>query len=144
MRSADQLRKIINLLADSGQGHVARHILAEEAVARKMLVSELMDWVADQKIGKKPSSKDDDDDDDDDGNDKFERAPVRLDLLDNGDYGLRTFIKASTEKAWLVEMPKGLPIWLPKSRCEFVATDKSKRACIRIPAWLGREKGFEA
>src|SRR5262249_17361339 len=121
-RTSEQLRKIINMLADERQAPVALNMLRAEAKDRDILVVDLLASLAPTAPSPEP-----------------ELEPVPTDSLDiaigkridHRSYGLRSEIKHETEKAYLVRSPVGGPdVWLPKTQCEYHGEDAVGRAIL--------------
>jgi hypothetical protein len=128
-----KLRAVVNLLADPLQSHAAAHALAVAAKERGVLVADLIQ----EALAPPPQTPTLADVDD--GLSAIGRR------IDEDHYGLRSFIKRQTDKAWLVERPPGgrvpasAPMWLAKSPCQHHCKDATGRAIIVIPTWLARK-----
>jgi hypothetical protein len=132
---SNKLRKIVNMLSDPGSAHVAANLLSVEAKARHILVSDLIA----ETLGPPPMATP-----------TFTNVRTESDSpfagigqrIDRDHYGLQSYIRHETPKAWLVERPDGEDVWLPKSQCEHHGEDPDGRAILIVPAWLARKKGF--
>jgi hypothetical protein len=128
-----KLRKIVNLLSDERQSHAAAHALAVAAKERGVLVADLIQTALAPPPPTPILAGVDD------GLSAIGRR------IDADHYGLRSFIKRQTDKAWLVERPPGgrvpvsVPMWLAKSACQHHGEDATGRAIIVIPTWLARK-----
>ena len=132
--SPAKLRAIVNLLADPLQAHAAAHLLSEAAKERHLLVSDLIQMAMAPPSAVTKSIE--------------AGAAASADggiaavgrRIDRDHYGLRAFVAAETEKAWLVDGPGGEQTWLPKSQCEHHGEDAAGRAILIVPMWLARRK----
>jgi hypothetical protein len=127
-----KLRKVVNLLSDPLQAHAAANILAIEAKERGILVSDLIA----EMLGPPPSPT-------------FSHVPhsdspfASVGRVVNPDvYGLQARVAHETVRAWLVNGPDGVDVWLPKSQCEHHGSDADGRGIFTVPMWLARKKGF--
>lgn len=138
MLGPDKLRAVVNMLSDEGSAHVAARVLAREAAERGLLVADLIAQVLGTKASPPPPPPSWHEagtfhSDDSRGSGKKISAQ---------DYGLQSYVKRQTDKAWLVRSPKGEDMWLPKSECSDQGEDLAGRTIFIIPMWLARKKGL--
>ena len=136
-RTNEQLRKIVNMLADDRQAPVALDMLRTEAKERRVLVSDLLVSLTapavpvPQAQPQPPTPA------------ESIRDVVGQILTNPPRYGLKTQILGETDKAWKVRSPIGsLPEWIPKSQAEHRGEDSVGRAIFILTLWIAREKGF--
>jgi hypothetical protein len=133
-RTNEQLRKIVNMLADERQAPVALNMLRAEAEERRVVVSDLLAALAPAAApGAEARVLEE--------TDSLELAIGQR--IDHRSYGLRSEIKHETDKAYLVRSPVGGPdVWLPKSQIDYRGEDAVGRAILILPTWLARKHGF--
>lgn len=141
MLTDDKLRKVVNLLADPLQSHVAAHILREAAKERGVLVADLMSTLTPPSMATPRSQPSYGPFDDASTYDVSLPRSIGK-RLNEDSYGLQAFIKHETNRAWLVQTPGGDEIWLPKSQCQHHGNDQEGRAILILPMWLVRKKAF--
>ncbi|MFZ0602080.1 MAG: hypothetical protein WAN05_12100 [Roseiarcus sp.] len=143
--SAKQLRGVVNLLADPQQAGNAASILAREAAARGLLVSDLVaQTMASMLASSSPppsapptAPRWQDVESIDDGSPYVKQ-------IDADHIGLVAGVIAETPKAWCAQLPNGLEAWLAKSVVENYGEDASGRAILVVPKWLAKRIGIAA
>jgi hypothetical protein len=129
--AAAKFRAVVSLLSDPLRAHAAAGVLATEAKARNVLVSDLIAGALAPPPPPAPEFSD--------VADTIDTPIIRR--INPEVCGLRAEILAQTPKAWLTRAPSG-EVWLPKSQVEHHGEDAIGRPILIVPLWLARKKNL--